>query len=1154
MKLKKLLILLASVTLFACVFVGCKKVENIDVLKKDMPQLVYVQGSELNLSSGKLTVEIKGEKVEIPLDDSSVTISGYDKNKLGEQVLTITYEEKTTTIKVTVVPRVVVEKTETNYFVGEAFNYEKGNLVITKDDGSSFKVPMNDETVSVTGFSSETPNASLPVTAKYQKDGVSYDATFNVTVHEVKTVEFRAPNKQEYQNHETALDVSGGYISLKNADQTFIRYQVLTADMVSGFDLSKATLANRETPLTQTLTVNFLGNIKTYDIQIHFSDLSLIRLRAKEMKDLKFTDAGVPTGCTEDMGENALEAMDVYFAMQDAEKTKVTATERDTLIKVASTYGLDKWKTAFESYKDAFYLKDGGLYWDCSNFEKTKAVYTRLLEKDPVVYEDALILTRMATDFADTVIVPVEDEDEEDITVGGILSAVYSTEIMDEFAGQLSLMITLYESLENVPKEWTSNDLKTTYKNDVESAWVILRETEYTNIRFRNLYTLASKWREKDDFFDILYDYYYDETNLKDGKVDLSKISAFKDFRLPGKLEVLYTYLYNAKTQAEYMLAGYQYKSEEFLFNYEKALKVQQSILTSGSDMEKDLYARLEFDYLISDGQGGYVLCSFDKLMDLFRRTEMGYLYHFNAYLDVPEFENLWAQVLTILDNVSVSGEAYYQTAEFGNAVESMLEEYLMLSPMQQVKFMSLLNPYYASMTGASFPVRVWDDSEGACNSFVFFVYKYYKSVLPESTHNALTQLTFAMESLSLSGISPNEIQNFTTAMQTVYDYLDAVDENDKNAFLAKLDWVYEPYYELATVKYADLDNPVKEDVGEWEDEIVELYTILAEAYFTVELNNAFTQSQQPTVILGVLAAYEKAEKIANQILNSGNESAIKAYYFDARVLSMVMPNGQTIPNFGGTLDFLMFYIRNAYAQILRSSMFTQGTLLLDYYNDINTENASGMDLKDYFADAHYIYYNFMYWKLIGDGEANHKYFADVDKMMDILTNFRTLSIDQQHYVVALDYYSMYRVSMQQFAKEQGLNSEAITVVNQLLYLEYIHVSYQKDPTGVMADEETTYLDLLDDELQTLLEDYHVLYEELEILETELSEMEEELNGTTPTEQQSKELQALKEKVRKYKESLNKFTTYFGGIYEYYLDKCEALGLNTTYPAPEPQN
>ena len=54
---KKLLIIVASAVLFVGACIGLcltlfgKKVEKIDVLKKDMPQLIYVQGSDLNLST-----------------------------------------------------------------------------------------------------------------------------------------------------------------------------------------------------------------------------------------------------------------------------------------------------------------------------------------------------------------------------------------------------------------------------------------------------------------------------------------------------------------------------------------------------------------------------------------------------------------------------------------------------------------------------------------------------------------------------------------------------------------------------------------------------------------------------------------------------------------------------------------------------------------------------------------------------------------------------------------------------------------------------------------------------------------------------------------------------------------------------------------------
>lgn len=88
--------------------VGGKKIENIDITKSNAPQTTYVLGSDLDLTNGKLTILLKnGKKDEISLNDSDVSITGYDKNKLGEQVLTVEYEGQTTLLKITVVPRMV---------------------------------------------------------------------------------------------------------------------------------------------------------------------------------------------------------------------------------------------------------------------------------------------------------------------------------------------------------------------------------------------------------------------------------------------------------------------------------------------------------------------------------------------------------------------------------------------------------------------------------------------------------------------------------------------------------------------------------------------------------------------------------------------------------------------------------------------------------------------------------------------------------------------------------------------------------------------------------------------------------------------------------------------------------------------------------------
>ena len=91
------LLLLASLMTFA----ACKSVENVALDKNNQPQTVYVLGNELDLSKGKLNVD--GNLVA--LNAEGVTVSGYDKNTLGEQTITVTYAEKTVQYTVTVVPR-----------------------------------------------------------------------------------------------------------------------------------------------------------------------------------------------------------------------------------------------------------------------------------------------------------------------------------------------------------------------------------------------------------------------------------------------------------------------------------------------------------------------------------------------------------------------------------------------------------------------------------------------------------------------------------------------------------------------------------------------------------------------------------------------------------------------------------------------------------------------------------------------------------------------------------------------------------------------------------------------------------------------------------------------------------------------------------------
>ena len=1085
--------------------VGCgKKVENIDIAKKNMPQTTYVLGSDLNLTGGKLTVVIKGEKQEIDLSDPSISITGYDRNKLGEQVLTVEYEEQTTLLKVTVVPRMVAAQYESAYFVGEPIIMEKGDFTITNDDGTSFVVPMNDETITVTGFDSTTANDALPLTATYAKDGVSYSVMFKVAVYAVETIEFNAPNKKFYNNHDVNLDVSGGYIALKSEKLT--RYKELTKDMVSGFNPGLATIAHRETPLEQTLTVTYMGYTKTYTVQIKFSDLSLINLRAGEMKSVNWTGNTLPDAVTDTMGENAIEAMKVYFEMPDSDKSKIDEENVHAIAKVATMYGLNVWKDAFAAYKDAFYLsEDGTLRWDCSDVELTEAAYENLLDKDPVLYEDAQLLLQIKETFSDVVVFA-----DEDITISDALAPVYSPDFMDEFAEQLGLMLGLHNALKDIPDDWTLDLLRSDYAEEIQNAWVILYETGYTATQHRSLYLLVSQWRAKNDYFEILYEYYYNHEDPYEAK----KVNDFKDLRLPGELEVLYGYILEARTCIIYMQNLQMFESSQFMYSYDKALAKRAEILASGNEMWIDLYNTLEFDYLIGDGQGGYKLSTFDQLFTNFRSAPMGYLHHFNAYLGIAEFEDLWNDYMSVL--IKYADESYRDSDEHGEDVEALLRDYLALSPKQQFGFMEMLHPHYEPTANGRYPLYAWEtDGETYHNQFAALIYEHYYKVLPESTHVIFSQLMLASEALANVQVA-SSYGTFLAIMDSVNEAIDDTDREDWQAFNDVADWLILKYQTLET-KFAGLRQQngtyTKETLSKEEmQDFTDLLVATSEAYKMMMLYQANVQAGKVNLAVAFYAAMEEVERISSKILSTGDPRILNAYYFDEMTIENVyLPDpytgGWAPLTWGGTMDFLVWYIRDAYIDALTGSSYLKaGNLVWDSYQEL--------DVKEFLANASYIFSAYIDMNLRPNSDPNYQYFADDETMAQLLKDFQNLSNDQKYFIYVLDsHLRMYMSSYIRFAKERNANISS--VVEKLMEVQMLYVYYTNNPDGVEGVR--TYKQMLIDKFAELMTQYNDL----------MASVEAEMEKDSPD--------ALLVKA------VDDFTKYFGDLFTFYKAECEAI-------------
>ena len=214
-KLSVLLCVIATcLAVLAMTLTACGGNKNVDIaIKEDaMPQSVFVLGEELDLSSGVLLVNVDGEMTEIAMNAEGVTVSGYDKNTLGEQKITVTYMEKSVELTVTVVARMQVVDYTADYLIDDKLDLTAGRLKITRNDGSNYTVILRSDKVKVEGFNSATAGTKN-LTATYTSGSETYTANFSVTVHNVENVTLTKPTKVTYNSHDEGIDVKGGILT-----------------------------------------------------------------------------------------------------------------------------------------------------------------------------------------------------------------------------------------------------------------------------------------------------------------------------------------------------------------------------------------------------------------------------------------------------------------------------------------------------------------------------------------------------------------------------------------------------------------------------------------------------------------------------------------------------------------------------------------------------------------------------------------------------------------------------------------------------------------------------------------------------------------------------------------------------------------------------
>ena len=192
-------------------------------------KLKYFKGDDLDTNGLVVTAIYSTGETKVITDYS---LSGYDKNTIGTQIITVSYLDKTSSFKVTVVS--ISDITISNllakleYYVNDDLDSTGLAILVRYSDGTSEAITTGFE---LSGFdSSSVGEKTITVTYK------THTASFKVNVYKASGIRIsRFPAKTFYKIGEP-LDLTGLSVNLIRNDGS---EKTLTDYSVSGFDSSK---------------------------------------------------------------------------------------------------------------------------------------------------------------------------------------------------------------------------------------------------------------------------------------------------------------------------------------------------------------------------------------------------------------------------------------------------------------------------------------------------------------------------------------------------------------------------------------------------------------------------------------------------------------------------------------------------------------------------------------------------------------------------------------------------------------------------------------------------------------------------------------------------------------------------------------------------
>lgn len=986
MNFKRLFRTLAAmaVLLLAVLLIACQSDEPapdaIYFAKEYTPRKNYVQGQDLDFSNILLTCEVDGEYTTVEMTAEGVTVSGYDKNLLGEQTVTVSYKEQVTSFQVNVIPRIAAEGFDANYFVGDVFNKQNGRIKVADNQANVTTVNLKDEAVTVSNFDSSTAGTKT-VTVSYK----GYTGTFQVNVLGVERVKLNAPSKKSYQSHETEFNVVGGYFTVVSENSVIQKTVPITVDMVTGFDPTVATIENRTaaTAVKQTVEISYLGYAFDMEISIRYSGVSIVKAYAKELASI---DNSKPI--SDEVGAKVMDAMNEYLDLSKAEQALITADEIESVARTASIYAYGQFVEETAKYSHTFKLEEGESTDEKGELKEYCGYFTVSCEEYDSMMETLEALKDKNSDFntlADFLHALEKEFKDLEVTEGVKTDAYFKTLFLaDDLTYVTDLfkqMTAIYEELTVVPEVWDKESIKdAAMVEGIEGAYLRISTSNFNHLNYPAFYNMISTWREKNDFYEILHTHYlYNKTYS--GENESYTATVWEKIPFPAQVQELYETIASGYTLSQYM-SNNVYDTTTFMIVYRDAVDLAEEIKSHENTLYGDIYEAIDFDDLID----GY----------LYSASRTG-LYGFldvigNLNYNKELLTLIWDDYFAIVDLAGEDGTVDFEDPATVAAVQKMFDDFFGLTPFERYQIICTLYSNYGQLNVEGY---AFDYSEGITGTFINLFAFYYAGedgVLPESTHVLFQKLMITTEQYGIRykylTVASEALGKYSEMMDEIVRIYNALSPEDRDVFNQYVGAAYQANVELyETVQKTAPELSTYPLLEELKAVLESYYEIMAAISMDEEAAN-----KNGTYAL-LFATYEKANALRREILASDDAALIEAYRsFNYIVLNTKDKNAAN--DYSMTLEAIFDAVKAmSYGYTLTVTKDDETKIS---YNAVEYYTEAG--LADFLADS----YKVLYAQFKAQAHAKEDVLALMEKYrgLDVkgIGLFYSLNLDELYY------------------------------------------------------------------------------------------------------------------------------------------------------------